>query len=209
MSFVLFVPNILSVGDILEMGAYWSIHARDEPAFERYLALLTPMSHLPPSSRTPTLLGLRLLHLLLTNPPHYHTTLARISTAHQAVQFVVNLEQCLGEGTYQRLVVARDQVPVEEYKWFVDELVEKVRGELAVGLEKSFKELAITSAAALLLLNESQVPQLVEFAKKRGWSVQGDKIVFPPKKVSIAEETSSKWMISNALNYATALEQIV
>lgn len=83
------------------------------------------------------------------------------------------------------------------------------RLELAAGLEKSFNDLDVHNAASLLLLDKSRLPQLVEFAKKRGWAINGDKIIFPARQVEIDNETIPTVMIDRALKYAVALEQIV
>lgn len=205
-------PQLAMIRDVLEMGAYWSVYARDGAAFERYLAQLAPYYADSESPRMGTLLGLRLLNLLVVNKrAEFHTSLARLGPARQSpqVQFVVQLEQCLMEGTFHRLLLAREQVPAPEYVWFVDSLLETVRMELATGLERSFGELQVSNAASLLLLGDSQLPQLVEFAGKRGWIVQGDRILFPPRPTPIDNETVPTIMMNRALQYAAALEQIV
>lgn len=120
------------------MGAYWSVHARDGASFERYLSQLTNLYDLPVSLALPAsphmfvLVGLRLLNLLVTNRrADFYTSLARLDAdavrCEPHLQFVVQLEQCLMEGTYHRLLVARSQVPAPEYVWFVDSLLETIR----------------------------------------------------------------------------------
>lgn len=161
-----------------------------------------------------SLLGLRLLNLLVTNRrAEFYTSLAKLGEGRNVphVQFVIQLEQCLMEGTFHRLLVAREQVPAPEYAWFVDSLLETVRMELASGIEKSFATLDVKTAAALLLLNQSQTTQVMGFAEKCGWKIQENRITFPNfKKTAVDEETTEpKKMISRALRYATELEQIV
>lgn len=208
------------VGDVLEMGAYWSIHSQDGAAFETYLCQLSPFYHHPsaaasvaPSPRAPTLLGLNLLNLLLSNRlPEYHTHLARLDPALPAVAFVIHLEQCLQEGTFHRLVAARAQLPVPEYAWFLDSLIERVRDDLAASLERSFSSrLKAAQVGALLLLEPSAMGRVLEFAQRRGWSIHGDEIILPGEVASASDQASTlpKQTIGRALTYASALEQIV
>lgn len=204
------------------MGAYWSIHSHDGAAFDRYLAQLAPFYNEPlpgvaPSPRMYPLLGLRLLNLLVSGRrPLFYMAVARLSPAARAdphLAFVLNLERCLLEGTYHRLLAAQQAPPTPEYAWWVASLLEAVRWEIAEGLEATYLSIDIETALAKLLLPSSQVEQLLEFGKQRGWQhdAQGKRLMLPTKGGSELHETAPApaLMIKRILGYAAELEQIV
>lgn len=63
----------------------------------------------------------------------------------------------------------------------------------------------------MLLLDHTQIPQLLDFAAKRGWTATDGRILFPAHHDvrSAARGTNPKAMIGRALFYASQLEQIV
>lgn len=204
------------------MGAYWSIHSHDGAAFDRYLAQLTsfydePLLGVAPSPRMYPLLGLRLLNLLVSGRrPLFYMAVARLSPAARAdphLAFVLNLERCLLEGTYHRLLAAQQAPPTPEYAWWVASLLEAVRWEIAEGLEATYLSIGIETALAKLLLPSSQVEQLLEFGKQRGWQhdAQGRRLMLPVKSGPELHEATPApaLMLERVLGYAAELEQIV
>lgn len=132
----------LQIQQVLEMGAFWSIHSKNQTSFERYCSLLFPI-YFESKNSSPniannapmyTVLGLHLLNLLVSNRvADFYVALERINTAagvdanNVFIQFPVQLQQCLVEGTFHRVVLARQQVPSPEYAWFIDGLMETIR----------------------------------------------------------------------------------
>lgn len=144
-----------NVGDILEIGAIWSIRSRDEPSFDRYFSqlqtfyndyryVLLPVhlsasshsvsSYLPPSKREFPIRGLNLIRLLTQNRiADFHTTLESLPLPADAIgdnpyiSHPVNLERWLMEGSYSKVWNARAEAPAEEYKYFVDSLIGTIR----------------------------------------------------------------------------------
>lgn len=202
------------------MGAFWSVHRRDGIAFERYLAQLAPYymnsPSLPPSSHQSVLLGLNLLNLLVAGrSADYLVAMAKLSPpllTSPPISFVKELELCLKEGTYHRLMMAKERLPAPEYGWLVQALVETVRIGIAEGMEQAYEEISLTQAVSMLLLTCAQIPMLAEFGQKRGWHLEGERIIFPRNqkvKFLFDDQTDSKLMINRALNYAQALDQII
>lgn len=153
----MYSPSCPAPGDILEVGAFWSIRTKDIPSFDRYFsqlqtfyndfmyerppfpfaALLIPRFHssvLPPSPREYPLRGLNLIRLLTQNRiADFHTTLESLPlradalTANPYIAHPINLEQWLMEGSYSKVWNAREEAPAEEYKFFVDSLMGTIR----------------------------------------------------------------------------------
>lgn len=179
------------IREALEMGVFWSIYqweGRGAQAFERYVTLLEPF-YLDPlanetlglqeSPRMCCVLGLRLMYLLSTNQrARFHLLLARLPTtgtipASPHVAFPVQLEQCLREGMYNRVAVARSQVPAPEFKLFVDRLMTAIRMDIAVSLERAATEIPERDLARLLLLGTEDAAgreQLEQAIVARKWT---------------------------------------
>lgn len=130
------------IQQVLEMGAFWSIHSKNQTSFERYCSLLFPIyfdsknstSSVPNNAPMYTVLGLHLLNLLVSNRvADFYVALERINAApgvdasNVFIQFPIQLQQCLVEGTFHRVVMARQQVPSPEYAWFIDGLMDTIR----------------------------------------------------------------------------------
>lgn len=162
------------------MAVFWAVHAKDGAAFERYMAQLIPiyLKGCHRQDRMYTLVGLYLLHLIVSKrTSDFYSLLERITAAskppsamfdagHRCIQFAVQLQQCLVEGTFHRILLARQQVPAPEYAWFLDSLMGTLRNELAECLEKAYDSLDISSTAARLLIGPEQIPQLISFAQQ-------------------------------------------
>ena len=142
-------------GDILEIGAFCSIRAKDVPSFDRYFSQLQtfytdfrsahslsslPVPHvlrrsvLPPSKREFPVRGLNLIRLLTQNRiADFHTTLESLPlpadeiSTNPYIAHPVNLERWLMEGSYSKVWNAREEAPAEEYKFFVNSLMGTIR----------------------------------------------------------------------------------
>jgi len=211
--------------ETLEAGAFLAIKSKDIVAFERhvtqlktyytdYASLLTPSPHQYPIT------GLHLIALLAHNRiSEFHTELELIPLALQAnpnIRYPVNLEQRLMEGAYNKILVARSAVPHPLMAFFVDELARTVRDKLAECAEKAYESFPV--ADALTTLSFASKPELLEYAKKRGWDVTPkDLILFPAHHGAAAQvvakqkalEIPSLLLIKQTLGYATELERIV
>ena len=123
--------------DTLEIGAQYSVAKRDIPAFERYIAQLQTYYYdhaekLPESPFMYQLLGLNLLCLLSQNRvAEFHTELERLP--HKEIlnnvylKHPVNLEQYIMEGSYNKVILAKGNVPAESFKFFMEILLDTVR----------------------------------------------------------------------------------
>lgn len=126
--------------DVLEIGAFFSIETQRIDAFERYLSQLKvyyfDYKDLPESTNKYQLLGLNLMRLLAQNRlADFHTEVELlhpdIIQSNPLINFPVLLEQYLMEGSYNKVFLAKSQVPSPHYTFFVEILLKTVRKEVA------------------------------------------------------------------------------
>lgn len=154
--------ELILARDILEIGVQWSIEAKDIPSFERYMAQLKCYyfdyhSQLPESSFKYQLLGLNLLFLLSQNRvAEFHTELELLPAEHIQndvyIRHPLSIEQYLMEGSYNKIFLAKGNVPAKNYNFFMDILLDTIRGEIAVCLEKAYEKISLKDAARMLYL---------------------------------------------------------
>ena len=89
-------------------------------------------TQLPPSQRLYPLLGLNLLRLLAQNKiAEFHTELELIDpdvlSKNVYIKHPLQIEQCLMEGSYNKVWNSGKNVPAEEYTFFLDILMGTIR----------------------------------------------------------------------------------
>ncbi|CAG8511400.1 9059_t:CDS:2 [Scutellospora calospora] len=191
--------------------AYWSVHVKDIPSFERYIAQLNTYytdysSLLKPSDQMYPLTGLNLLRLLSQNRiAEFHTALENIEPEqlleNPFIKHPVHLEQYLMEGSYNKVWNSREQVPAPEYRFFIDILMGTIRSEIASCSEKAYSSLPLVDAATLLFYNN--LNDVLNFAMEREWKVNPTekKIYFTTKDDNLVEIPHAN-ITKQALNYA-------
>ncbi|PWN26646.1 hypothetical protein BDZ90DRAFT_221676 [Jaminaea rosea] len=213
--------DLLLARDVLEVGAFWSIRVKDVRGFERYMDLLrvfyTDLSaQLPPSSNHEPLLGLTLLRLLASNAiAQFHLILETLPpsllSSSPYLQHPVHLERCLMEGSYSKVWRSRAQVPREEYRYFVEELMGTIRGEIASCEEKAYSSLPMRDAATLLFFESAG--EVSKFAAERGWQINPSTqtVHFTPQQQQQQgnQLDPKRAMIASNLQFARELESIV
>jgi len=157
--------------------------------------------------------GLNLIRLLTQNRiADFHTTLESLDpeviSENPFIKHPVNLERWLMEGSYSKVWNAREEAPTEEYKFFVDSLMNTIRNEIATCEEAAYESLPLKDAATLLFFKSQS--DLLKFAEKRGWTIDltGAQIIFKKKNEEQIEIPKQR-IIAASLAYARELEQIV
>ena len=83
------------------------------------------------SPRKWTILGLQLMYLLAHNQlSEFHTELELIPPQHRKdiyIAFPIELEQRLMEGSYSKILSAKNAAPSSYYNYFMDILIDTVR----------------------------------------------------------------------------------
>ncbi|KXS20037.1 26S proteasome non-ATPase regulatory subunit 8 [Gonapodya prolifera JEL478] len=210
--------ELLLAREVLEVGAQYSIRVQDIPQFERYISQLKTYyrdysNRLPPSQRLYPLLGLNLLRLLAQNRlAEFHAELETLDTDvlnnNVYIRHSVQVEQCLMEGSYNKVWNSRESVPAEEYKVFMDILMDTIRNEIASCSEKAYISLPLADAATLLHFKRPE--EVLSFAKERGWDVDPvtRTLHFSHGDVSQTDIPRDQ-VLTMMIGYAKELERIV
>ena len=212
--------------EILEHAVLLSVKLGDEAAFARnFLQLQTYYTDirdagLPSSQRELPILGLNLLRLLVQNrTAEFHAELELLGPDAAAnsvyIRYPVELEQCLMEGSYAKVLALRREAPSPECAYFLEALAGTVTVELASCVESAYRSLPVADAQAMLSCSAEELDAII---RERGWrKVDGGKaLVFPATGDSAiaAQNAADKdaprlEVISQVLTYARELERIV
>ncbi|KAI3628329.1 rpn12 [Malassezia furfur] len=217
------VDSLVIARDVAEIGALASVHAKDTDSFDRYWSQLKPFyldfTYLPPSDNYEPIVGLSLLRKLSSNSiSAFHMALemlpAELVRDSPYIQHPVLLERWLMEGSYSNVWRERQNVPREEFQFFVDMLMVTIRHEIASCEEKAYDSLPLNDVATLLFFNS--LPEVLEFAKERGWNVNPttQTVEFATKHAERsaadgAERIPRRATITSNLHFARELESIV
>lgn len=221
--------ELLLARDVLEHAVLLSVKGKDEQKFERnYLQLRTYYTDtrnlLPPSPQEGAVVGLNLLRLLVQNRiAEFHTELELLPNesagpssssgapsllSDPCVRTAIEVEQCLMEGAYTRVLAARQSVPHPSFSYFMDLLMATVRSEIASSSEKAYELLPVAAACKLLMM--SSEAELQAYAKEHSWEIKDGQVLFQkPAQQQPRENIPSMQLVSQALGYARELERIV
>ncbi|XP_071873230.1 regulatory particle non-ATPase 12 [Bombus fervidus] len=211
--------ELLIARDILEIGAQWSIVTEDIPSFERYMAQLKCYyfdykSGLMESAYKYHLLGLNLLFLLSQNRvAEFHTELELLPSdqiqSNVYIRHPLSLEQYLMEGSYNKIFLAKGNVPAASYNFFIDILLNTVRDEIGACMESAYDKISIQDASRMLNLNSEA--DMKAFATKKNWNLAKDDYFYfsTTSEKKTEEPIPSADLATLAIDYARELEMIV
>ena len=204
--------------NVLEIGAQHAIAVRDVVAFERFMAQLKTYYERDASSAYRfELLGLNLMCLLAQNRiADFHAELERLPhetlTSNAYIRCPVRLEQFIMEGSYNKVLMMKDNVPAESYAFFIDMLLRTIRDEIASCVEKAYESVSVKECAKMLQLEPKAAAKFI--AARKGWSVGKDQVirfedVEGAENHKINEEVPTEELAKMAITYAREMEQIV
>ncbi|KAJ8256634.1 hypothetical protein COCON_G00187860 [Conger conger] len=212
--------QLILARDVLEIGALCGILKKEIPSFERYMAQLKCYyfdykEELPESGYMHQLLGLNLLFLLSQNRvSEFHTELERLSArdiqTNVFIRHPVSLEQYLMEGSYNKVFLAKGNIPAESYTFFIDILLDTIRDEIGGCIEEAYEQIQFTEALRVLFFSSSA--KMADYAKKRGWAQGSDGCFsFRSQQKQRTEELCipSSQLAQQVIEYARQLEMIV
>jgi len=188
--------------ETLELAVLLSIAQEDEKAFERHVSQVKPYYYdyahlLPPSERKWQTLGLLLLHLLSQNRMgEFHTEIELIALADQKILYIdfpIQLEKRLMEGTYNKVLNAHKDVPLPSYTFFMNKLANTMRTKIAESEATVYKKGEEATRTEV-----KEPPRAVTDASLDAEGSSGGAATLPSHK-----------LIVQTLLYATELERII
>lgn len=192
---------------------------QDIPAFERYMAQLKCYyfdykSDLAESAYKYQLLGLNLLFLLSQNRvAEFHTELELLPSdqiqSNIYIKHPLSLEQYLMEGSYNKIFLAKVNVPAASYNFFIDILLNTVRAEIGACMESAYDKMCVMDAAKMLNLDSEK--DVMNFSNKKNWKLSKDGYFHfhTPNEKKAEEPIPSSDLATLAIDYARELEKIV
>ena len=81
------------------------------------------------------------------------------------------IAQYLMEGSYNKVFLARFNVPAESYLFFIDILLDTIREQIAACMTASYDSVTVAEATKLLFYDSQS--KTVQFAEKNGWKGDG------------------------------------
>lgn len=214
--------ELLVARNTLEIGAQWSIAKKDIPSFERYMSMLKVYykdykEAIVESCYMYELLGLDLLCLLAQNKVgEFHTALELLPNEvlqdNVYIRHPVAMEQYLMEGAYNKIYLAKGEVPAEGYKFFIDELLTTIREDIADCLENAYERIKPEDIGRMLYLSDTA--EIKSYCQQRGWSTSSSGYLeFNSSKNAKQQQDDNKLpsepLAERMISYAREMEQIV
>nr|CCA14333.1 26S proteasome nonATPase regulatory subunit putative [Albugo laibachii Nc14] len=206
---------------VLESATILSILNEDLADFERnvvqlkvYYGAVQPESTVASSSLFHPLMGTRLLHLLVENRmADFHNELELLDESDRNdanIAFGIKIEQYLMEGSYNKVLDARNHVPNQLFSFFLSQLLQTVRENIADCSQMAYQCLGIADAQKMLMFNSTTELSVYVREQRPEWTVKGSMIWFkaPGKKLGGSDIPSLK-LVGEMLAYATELDRIV
>ena len=111
-------------------------------------------------------------------------------------------------GLLLQVLMMKDNVPAESYKFFIDKLLETIRDEIASCMEKAYERISLAECAKMLQVDKAAAKQLAE---SRQWRVAADGVVVFQQEERKANENEvpTDELARMSITYAREMEQIV
>lgn len=206
----------LAARDVLELAVFLAIKNEDSSSFARSVASLRPYYEKGVSGASENeniILGLNLLYLLVENKlAEFHSELELLNDEQlksKSIAFCTQLDQHLNLGSYDQVLSAAKNPPVDYYQFFLRSLLDTVRINIGDCAAASYSKLTIDAATSVLLFSSKE--ETLNFIRDEypDWEIGDKEIDLRVTKVVKSEEIDSKSLISQTLGYATELERIV
>jgi 26S proteasome regulatory subunit N12 len=181
--------------EVYEYATFLSLEKGDIEAFERNFATVKTYYDefegiLPPSQKKYTILGLYLLYLLSFNKiSEYHTEIELIPISELNNVFIkvpMSLEQYFVEGSYNKILSSKQQVPHPAYQFFIDKFVDAIRYEVARSAERAYESIAIKDMSGIFMIKSQDELNMfiTQNSMKDGveWKVASGRVFFHAEK---------------------------
>uniref|UniRef100_A0A914D762 26S proteasome non-ATPase regulatory subunit 8 n=1 Tax=Acrobeloides nanus TaxID=290746 RepID=A0A914D762_9BILA len=202
--------------DYFEATALSSVMRNDMDGFKEAIADVHSFygTQTKESAKKYLMIGLHLMYLLVTNRlADFHMLLEQVDQSVQQkdpyIFTPVQLEQSLNEGAYNKVILNEKNLPSPYYSIFVQILMDTVRNEISLCLEKSYKSLSIKDAARMLLYENEK--DLMTFAQQKHWRLANKEFIFGSELPDAASRNTldTVRLAKQNIFYAKQLEMIV
>jgi len=202
--------------ETFEQAALLSLREGDLAAFARNVSQVKPYyeSSTSVSVEKPKILGLNLMYLLTENQlSEFHAELELLNETEASnpfITFPITLERQLMVGSYDEVLNAGAHVPDPSYDFFIDNLLQTVRDNIADCLEVAYKTMKVSDAK--IMMKFDTIADLEEYIEdcRDDWILEHGVLCFQPPSVgNKASDIPSRPLIKQVLSYATELERIV
>ncbi|KAG0720843.1 26S proteasome non-ATPase regulatory subunit 8 [Chionoecetes opilio] len=85
------------------------------------------------------------------------------------IRHPVAMEQYLMEGAYNKIYLAKGEVPAEGYKFFIEELLSTIREDIADCVENAYDRIRPEDIGKMLYLSSTK--EILKYCETRGWQV--------------------------------------
>uniref|UniRef100_A0A8V0Y046 Proteasome 26S subunit, non-ATPase 8 n=1 Tax=Gallus gallus TaxID=9031 RepID=A0A8V0Y046_CHICK len=125
------------------------------------------------------------------------------------IRHPVSLEQYLMEGSYNKVFLAKGNIPAESYTFFIDILLDTIRDEIAGCIEEAYEKILFPEATRILFFPSAK--RMSEYGRKRGWILGPNNYYSFGVQQQKAEDSTipSTQLASQVIEYARQLEMIV
>jgi 26S proteasome regulatory subunit N12 len=205
--------------EVYEYAVIYSVKCGDKDSFQRYMSCLRPYytdcDCMNKSSNKATIMGLKLLYLLVENRlSEFHCEIELLTEAelkHPHIEFCTKIEQFVMIGSYEQVLQTAQSPPVPYYSFFVSSLLETVRSSIAECMQAAYKSLLVSDAMKLLMFNSEKETMDFITANYEHWNISAsDSIQFATKEqVQMSDAIPSFKVMREVLSYASELERIV
>jgi len=202
--------------ECLEMGALIGLKIGDISLFEKSISQLKEFyisNEIKKCTKNrEKLMGLYLMYLLTQNRlSDFHVELELLNyddLKNKFIAFPMNIEQYLIQGRYNKIINAKNDIPNDQYKLFLDEMKTTVRNQISNSIQVCQDDIDLPSLLKMLGLGTKNDLQNYINQNKKNWKIVGDNVTFKPvepQKQQINAMITSKDM----LQFTSDIETIV
>lgn len=128
------------------------------------------------------------------------------------IKVPVSLETYFVQGSYQKILTTKQNMPLLAYHFFIDKFADAIRYEIARSAERAYESLKLTDMQKMFMIpDQKDLQQFVAQNNHKdniGWEVRGDRVFFVKERKEVEQIPATK-MINLALSYATELNRII
>lgn len=211
--------EIVLVREVLEQAVLLSARTKALDDFDGYFSQLKVYyrdirnDNVPVSTNKMLVVGLNLVRLLVGKRiAEFHSVLEQIPRSDHTnmyIKFPVQLERFLMEGSYNKLLNARNLAPANDYVPIVELLESTVRSEVLECIPKTYTSITMEQAQKLLMLNS--LSEAEDATKRQGWQRENgsDTFYFNENAAASKKEISFNEVIQFDIQFAAALQRVV